>query len=54
MFYRNIGELYQCVDELLGDEDLRLKIAAAGYELSKKHTYTKRVEKLIQLYKVVS
>jgi len=28
-----------------------LKIAIAGYELAKKHSYTKRVEKLIQFYR---
>jgi len=51
MFYNNIGELYNCIDELLNDENLRLKIAIAGYELAKKHSYTKRVEKLIQFYR---
>mgnify|MGYP003148097926 FL=1 len=53
MFYTNMGELYSCIDELLNNEALRLKIASAGYELAKQHTYTKRVEKLIQFYRAV-
>ena len=37
---------------ILNDENLRLKISNAGFELAKKHTYTKRVEKLIEFYEV--
>ena len=50
MFYRNIEELYDCLDELLNNETLMSQIGHAGYKLAKKHTYTKRVEKLIEFY----
>ena len=53
MFYNNVGELYDCVTKLLNDENLRLKISNAGFELAKKHTYTKRAEKLIEFYEVI-
>jgi|TARA_B110000908_G_scaffold44512_1_gene54196 hypothetical protein len=53
LFYSNIGELYGCINKLLNDEEFRLKIATSGFELAKKHTYTKRVEKLIEFYEVI-
>ena len=53
MFYNNIGELYNCITKLLDDENLRLKISNAGFKLAKKHTYTKRAEKLIEFYEVI-
>ena len=54
MFFSNIGELYGCIDKLLSDKEFRTSIGSAGYELAKKHTYTKRVEKLINFYNIIN
>ena len=51
MFYRNENEMLFKIDKLLQDDSLRNFISKQGLELSKNHTYTKRCEKLIEIYK---
>jgi hypothetical protein len=50
VFYNNDEEMYSSLQLLLDDEELRLRIANNGFELSKQHTYEKRCEFLINLY----
>lgn len=50
VFYKNDEEMYSSLQLLLEDEQLRLRIANNGLELSKQHTYEKRCEFLINLY----
>ena len=53
MYYRNISELHETINELLYNEGLRSSLAFNGHELARKHTYTKRAEKLIEFYEVI-
>lgn len=50
IFYNNDEEMYSSLRLLLDNEELRLRIANNGLELSKQHTYEKRCEFLINLY----
>jgi hypothetical protein len=50
MMYKNDIEIFECIDILLNDTDLMKSISEFSLELSKRHTYFKRVEKLIEIY----
>lgn len=49
--YRDTNEMILKIKKLLDDNDLRNHMSTSGLELSKQHTYEKRCEKLIELYK---
>jgi len=51
--YKNINELYDCMDEIIKN-NLYIDIAKKGHELvSKKHTYKNRVKMLLNYIKTV-
>lgn len=50
VFYRSIEEMFSQIDLLLSDENLRNDIGNNGYLLSKKHTYHKRCEQILEIY----
>jgi hypothetical protein len=50
MMYKNNDEMILKINQLLSDNELRNSISKSGLELSKKHTYEKRCETLINLY----
>ena len=47
--YKNESEMFDYIDMLISDENLRDKISKNGFELSKKHTYLKRAEFILSL-----
>ena len=51
MMYKNNDEMILKIKQLLSDDELRESIGKSGLELSKQHTYEKRCETLINLYK---
>jgi spore maturation protein CgeB len=51
MIYKNEQELLEKVRLLIDNQDLLDKISNNGYVLSKEHTYTKRMETLIEVIK---
>lgn len=50
--YNSLEELYEKVDYIMNNDVSH--VAEAGYELSKKHTYTKRVEELLKEFDLVN
>jgi hypothetical protein len=50
MLYRNMDEMVRKIQSLLSDEHLMMSMANNGLELSKKHTYTERVKKILEIY----
>jgi spore maturation protein CgeB len=50
VFYKNDEELLENINLLLEDNILIEKIGINALELSKNHTYTKRCEKIIEIY----
>jgi spore maturation protein CgeB len=50
MMYKDNNEMILKIKQLLSDDNLRESIGKSGLELSKKHTYEKRCETLINLY----
>ena len=50
VFYRNVEELKTLVETYLKDPESRQKIAAEGRkEVLKKHTYSDRINRIIEL-----
>jgi hypothetical protein len=50
MMYKDNNEMILKIKQLLSNDKLRESIGKSGLELSKKHTYEKRCETLINLY----
>jgi hypothetical protein len=48
VFYRTVDELYEKINFLKDNEDLIRTISENGYELSKKHTYKRRISSLLK------
>lgn len=53
VIYKTDEEMYEYIDILLSDKVLREKISINGFFLSKKHTYTERCKKIIEIYNQV-
>lgn len=51
MMYKNEQEMVDIIKLLLQNSELRDSIAENGYQLSKNHTYLKRAEYILELYK---
>lgn len=54
MMYKNVKELSEKLNICREDKPRILEIAAAGYELAKKHTYDERAKKIISLFEDMS
>ena len=54
MMYKNINELCEKIEICQSDPELVKRISDAGYILAKQHTYDKRAEKIISLYKEIT
>jgi hypothetical protein len=50
ILYKNNDDLFQYIDLLLSDENLRQTIGYNGYKLSEKHTYLERCKQILQIY----
>jgi glycosyltransferase involved in cell wall biosynthesis len=50
IFYNDIDDMFSKIDLVLSDENLMKSIGENGYLLSKKHTYVKRSEQILELY----
>lgn len=50
VLYKNEHEMFQFIDLLLSNEELRINIGNEGLELSKKHTYNERCKDILKIY----
>ena len=49
ILYKDLNEAIEKFNYIMNNEDELISIAQAGYELSKMHTYTKRLKKILNL-----
>ena len=49
ILYKDLDEAVEKFNYIINNEDQLISIAQAGYELSKKHTYTERLKKVLDL-----
>ena len=50
LLYKNEDEMFNLIDLLISDENLRNTIGENGLILSKKHTYLERCKLLLEIY----
>lgn len=50
VLYNNETEMYELIDLLINNEELRENIGKEGHLLSKKHTYIERCKQILDLY----
>lgn len=50
IIYNNDQEMFELIDLILSDNDLRTSIGDNGYLLSKKHTYLNRCVQIVEIY----